>query len=138
MNSRNKMISARYYEAWNSGNLDIANEIFASDFEIHDPASPVPIRPGPEGVNDRIRLYRSAFPDLSITVHEQLAEDDKVVTRWTLDGTHRQSFCSIAPTGRAITVTGMTIHRIHDGKIVEAWVNWDTDSLWSRLRARKK
>jgi steroid delta-isomerase-like uncharacterized protein len=129
----NKAVSARYYEAWNTRSETIPHEIFAPEFFIHDPASPVPLVQGPGGVVNRIRLYHDAFPDLRIEVHRVLCEEDIVATRWTLRGTHRGTFGRHAPTGRRIEVTGTTLHRVAGGRIVEAWVNWDTMTLWQQL-----
>ena len=129
----NKVLSRRYYEAWNTRNLSIPEEIFSHAFFIHDPASPVPLHQGPEGVKGRIELYHAAFPNLHIAVEDMLAELDKVVTRWTLRGIHQGPFKGLAATHREVAVTGITIHRIAAGKIREAWVNWDTLSLWQQL-----
>ena len=129
----NKAVSARYYEAWNTRNLTIPEEIFAREFFIHDPASPVSLVQGPEGVVDRIRLYHEAFPDLQIEVGRVLCEGDTVATRWTLRGTHLGTFGGHGPTRRRIEVTGITLHRVDQGRILEAWVNWDTLTLWRQL-----
>jgi len=129
----NKSISARYYEAWNRRNLSIPDQIFDSSFFIHDPASPVPLQQGPQGIKDRIQLYHTAFPDLQIVVQGVWSDADIVVTRWTLKGTHLGMFSGHAPTHKEISVTGITLHRIVDQRIVEAWVNWDTLTLWQQL-----
>ena len=76
--ARNRALSARYYEAWNSGDLRIPDEIFAEPFFIHDPGSPVSLVMGPDGVKGRITDYRAAFPDLKIEVEDVVAEGDKV------------------------------------------------------------
>ena len=131
--SDNKAVSARYYEAWNKRDFSIPNEIFAREFLIHDPASPVPLTQGPEGVIERIRLYHLAFPDLEIEVKHVLCESDIVATHWELRGTHLGAFRGYLPTRRSIAVTGITLHRIAGGRIIEAWVNWDTMTLWQQL-----
>ena len=131
--SDNKAISARYYEAWNKRDFSIPHAIFAREFLIHDPASPVPLVQGPEGVIDRIRLYHLAFPDLQIAVKQVLCDGDIVATRWELKATHLGTFRGYPPTRRPIDVTGITLHRIAGDRIVEAWVNWDTMTLWQQL-----
>lgn len=129
----NKAISARYYEAWNTRNLWIPDEIFEPEFSIHDPASPVPLLQGPEGVKNRIQVYHTAFPDLQIAVEGVWSEADIVTTRWTMTASHLGVFRGYAPTRKSIRVTGITLHRLADGKIAEAWVNWDTLTLWQQL-----
>lgn len=132
--ARNRALSTRYYEAWNSADLRIPDEIFAETFFIHDPGSPVTLVMGPDGVKGRITDYRAAFPDLKIEVEDVVAEGDRVVTRWTLRATHLGSFAGFAATGGRIEVEGITIHRAAGGLIVEAWVNWDTLSLRRQLQ----
>jgi steroid delta-isomerase-like uncharacterized protein len=121
-------------EIWNTGNLDVADELFSPDYVNHDPTSPE-VPPGPEGVKQLARMYRRAFPDLRFTVDEMLATGDKVITRWTGQGTHRGPLRGLPATGRQVRVTGISIHRIAGGRIVETWVNWDTLGLMEQLGA---
>ncbi len=130
-----KAIARRYYEAWNNRDLTILDEIFAPTFRIRDVGSPVPVLDGLEGVKQRIRDYCAVFPDLAIHVEDMIAEGDFVVTTWTLTGTHLGEFSGRAPSGNAVKVTGTTLHRIRDGVIVEARVNWDTLSLLRQIGA---
>lgn len=132
--TRNRALSSRYYEAWNSGDLAIPDEIFAETFFINDPGSPVPLVMGPNGVKGRMRDYRAAFPDLEIEVEDVVGEGDRVATRWTLRGTHLGVFAGFEATGRRIEVPGITIHRADGGLIVEAWVNWDTLGMRRQLQ----
>ena len=75
-----------------------------------------------------------AFPNLNVTVEDEIAEDDKVVTRWTIRGTHQGEVEEFGPpTGRQVEIQGITIHRIEDGKIVEEWNSWDNMSLMQQL-----
>jgi steroid delta-isomerase-like uncharacterized protein len=68
-----------------------------------------------------VAATHAAFPDLAVTVHDQVAEEDKVVSRWSATGTHTGGFAGVAATGRSITVTGIHIHRVRDGRLVEHW-----------------
>jgi steroid delta-isomerase-like uncharacterized protein len=119
-------------EIFGEGRLDLANEIISTDFVGHDPALPEPTR-GPEGLRQAAAGYRAAFSDLTCTVDQQVAEGDTVVTRWTARGTHDGDFFGIAPTGKQATVTGISIDRIVDGKVVEDHTNWDTFGLMQQL-----
>lgn len=76
----------------------------------------------------------AAFPDAQRTVEDQLTDDyQNVITRWTATGTHRGEFMGVAPTGKRITITGISIHRIASGKIVEEWQQWDSLGLMHQL-----
>jgi steroid delta-isomerase-like uncharacterized protein len=119
-------------EIFSNGNLDVADEIIATDYVGHDPALPEPTR-GPEGVKQAAAGYRAAFPDLTCTVVQQVAEGDTVVTRWTAKGTHEGELFGIAPTGKQSTVTGISVGRVVDGKIVEDHTNWDTFGMMVQL-----
>ena len=77
---------------------------------------------GPRGIGRYVTAYRAAFPDIRITVEDQLAEDDKVATRWTARGTHLGEFLGLSPTGDGVTVSGIEFDRIIAGKIDEAWI----------------
>ena len=75
----------------------------------------------------------AAFPDSQRTVEDQFADDIHVVTRWTATGTHQGTFMGIAPTGKRVTITGISIHRIADGRIVEEWQEWDSLGLMQQI-----
>ena len=79
---------------------------------------------GPEGIRRYVTAYRAAFADLQVTLEDQLAEEDKVVTRWTLRGTHSGEFLGLAPTGDEVKVSGIEFDRIVGGRIDEAWVGY--------------
>ncbi len=78
-------------------------------------------------------MLRGAFPDIHFTVEDQIAETDKVVTRWTARGTHRGQLMGIPATNRSVTWAGITIHRIADGRVAESWVSSDALGLMQQL-----
>jgi predicted ester cyclase len=119
-------------EMFNKGNLDVADELLAPNYVDHDPAMPEDIH-GPEGFKQYVSGYRSAFSDLHLTFEDQIAEGDKVVTRWTGTGTHDGELSGIAPTGNRVTLPGMEIVRISGGKLVEGWEGYDTMNLMRQL-----
>ena len=128
----NKAIARRSFdEIWNKGNLAVVDEVTAANYVAHDPTSPD--LKGPEGLKQFVNLYRAAFPDIRLTVEDQIAEGDQVVSRWTARGTHKGELQGIPPTGKQGTVTGITITRYAGGKAVEAWTNWDTLGLMQQL-----
>ena len=119
-------------EMFNRGNLDVADELLASDYVDHDPAMPEDVH-GPEGFKEYVGAYRSAFSDLHLEIEDQVAEGDKVVTRWTGTGTHDGELAGIPPTGNRVTFPGMEIVRISDGKLVEGWEGYDMMNLMREL-----
>ena len=129
----NKTISRRIVEeTFNDGRFEVVDEIVAPTFVNHDPSTPEDVR-GPDGLTQLIESYRTAFPDVRLTIEDQLAEGDLVATRWSGRGTHQGELLGIAATGKQATVTGITIDRIVDGRIVETWTNWDTLGLLQQL-----
>ncbi len=131
----NKTASRRIIEEiFGAGKFDLADELLRRDAVGHDPALPEPVQ-GPEGLKESARGYREAFPDLKATVEQVVAEGDLVATRWTCRGTQKGELFGIAPTGKQVTVTGITIDKYVDGKLAESWSNWDTLGLMQQLGA---
>ena len=129
----NKALSRRVLEeAFNAGNIDAIDELVTTDFVNHDAALPEAMI-GPEAAKATISGYRTAFPDLRITIEEQIADDQGVATRWSAKGTHEGDLMGMPPTGKQSTVTGITIDRIVDGRIAESWTNWDTLGMLQQL-----
>ncbi len=129
----NKATFRRYVEeVSNKGNLDRVDEIF-DRYVSHQPDGHTEQR-GPEDVKRFIGEFREAFPDFHSTIEDQIAEGDKVATRWTMRGTHQGEFRGIAPTGNKITVTGIGIFRFsEEGKVAESWDNFDQLGMMQQL-----
>lgn len=119
-------------EIFNQGNLEVAAEILAPDYLHHDPTTNT-FGSGIEGFKQMISFYRHAFPDLQITLEDQVTSEDKVVDRWTGQGTHQGEFMGMAPTGKKVRATGISIHHITDGKIAETWNNYDALGMLQQL-----
>jgi steroid delta-isomerase-like uncharacterized protein len=135
MSEQNKAALRRLFEEfWNKGNLSVADEVLAPNYSHHDPATP-DFGKGPESEKKRAHLYRTAFPDCRITVEDLIAEGDTVMARWTCRGTHKGELRGIAPTGKQINISGISIGRFDGGKVVEGWVNWDALGLMQQLGA---
>jgi steroid delta-isomerase-like uncharacterized protein len=130
----NKEIVRRFVEEPWTGDFSAIDELASPDYIGYDPSQPEPTR-GPQGLKDFVQGYLEAFPDGRVTVDQQLAEGDFVATRWTGRGTHQGELMGIAPTGKQVTVTGITISRIAGGKIAEEWTNWDTLGMLQQLGA---
>jgi steroid delta-isomerase-like uncharacterized protein len=106
-------------EVYNKGNLDFIDQVVASDFVRHGLGGDMSET---EIIRQRVQAVRNAFPDFHITIEDQIAEGDKVVTRQTHTGTHKGEFQGIAATGKKIRVAEISIIRIQDGNIREGWV----------------
>lgn len=115
----NKAIVRRFFEEGPSkGNLSIADELLSPDFTIH---VPLPASPGVEGINEVITTCRAAFEHLNVTIEDMIAEGDNVAARFTAYGIHKGDFMGLPATEKPITMTGIEIFRIKDGKIAELW-----------------
>ena len=124
-------------QSFNEGKFELIDQLVAPDAVNHDPATPAQMRAlsGPEVLKRTASMYREAFPDVRITVDDVIAADDKVVLRWHSEGTHRGDLAGLAPTGAHGSVTGISIDRWKDGKVVEAWAEWDNLGLARQLGA---
>src|SRR5947209_8651342 len=106
-------------EAWNKGNLNVADEVIASE-----------MREQSVGVAN---MFRTAFPDHNLVIEDLVAEGDKVVARWSGTGTNTGPFSGIPPTGKKVTFNGISIFRLVDGKIAENWIQADNLDLMQQL-----
>ena len=134
MSEHNKTIARRSFEGfWNKGDLAVLDELYAGDVVAHD--APPGLPPGLEGTRQFFTMYRAAFPDTHMEIEDQLADGDKVVTRWTATGTHTGDLMGIPPTGKQVKVPGITIDRLKGDKIVEYWSLFDQLGLLQQIGA---
>ena len=118
MSDANKAIVARLYEeVFSQGDLELVDELVSPDLVNH--SVPPGLPPGIEGFRQQASMIRDGLPDLRTNVDDMIAEGDQVVTRWTGTGTHQGEMMGVAPTGNTIVVSGIGIHRIANGKVVE-------------------
>ncbi|MDP9439212.1 MAG: ester cyclase [Actinomycetota bacterium] len=131
----NKALVRRIFEeGWNAGNLGVFDEAIAPDYVLHDPSVPEDVV-GIDGIKGFASAFLHAFPDLHFSIEDQVAEGDRVVTRWTSSATHQGELMGIAPTGNRTGVSGVTVGRISGGKLAEDWNNWDTLGLMRQIGA---
>jgi len=124
-------------EVWSQGKLAAVDELYAADFVSHQhshTAGRQDIR-GLEALKTFVREFREAFPDFHDIIEDQVAEGDKVVTRFTSVGTHRGPLMGLEPTNKQVRWSGIAIDRIVGGKIAEDWVNWDMMGMLQQLGA---
>ena len=127
----NKALVRRLYEeVLNQGKLALIDELCAPEFVYHNASTTIQ---GREPYKQFLSIYLTASPDLHFTREDEVAEGDKVVSRYTTRGTHLGPFMGIPPTGKHVTVTGIAITRIANGKVVEEWANADELGLLQQL-----
>ena len=124
------LVQRWFNEVSTQGNLSVADEIFAADYVNHDPTG---WPQGPLGAKTAASAYRAGYSDLAFTIEDQIAEGDRVTTRWTAYGTHDGELYGVPPTGKKVIVTGISIERIAGGKIAETWVNFDALGMLQQL-----
>ena len=128
----NKGLVRRHFdELWGKGLLEVADEIYDADAVGHYAGEDQTGYPDVE--KDLVRADQQAFPDGMVTVEFQVAEGDTVVTRWRFEGTHTGAFYDTRPTGRKVSVNGIHVHRLANGKIVEIWAHPDSLTFMSQL-----
>jgi steroid delta-isomerase-like uncharacterized protein len=125
----NKAICMRHYnEVLSEKHIDVIDEIYAEEIRIGD---------GPMMPRSQFKLLAkmttTAFPDIKIIVHDQLAERDRVVSRWTAEGTHLGEFMGHNATGKKVFIKAIHIHRIVDGQIATLWEEIDLLGLSKQL-----
>jgi len=122
-----------FEEVWNRRNPAIIDELMTPDYVHHDVLSPEAF--GLDGYKQFVARYLSAFPDLQMTIHDEVVTVDRIVTRWTATGTHDGDLPGLPRTGKKVSVTGITIARLSNGKFVESWNNWDALGMLRQLGA---
>lgn len=123
-----------YEEAYGEGKVQVVDEVLHPDFVCYDPNSETGEVRGAQTVKGEIEYFRNA--GLSFTVEDQIAQDDRVVTRWTAAGTHQGEFFGIEATGKRIEMTGISIERFDEGgKLVEEWPEYNLLGVLRQLGA---
>ena len=126
------LIRRLYKEVWNDRKLHVADEIISKSHALNDPAftgSAV----GPADYKTQVQRFVTAFPDLRFTVEDYICEKDKVVAAWTISGTHKGEVFCIAPTNKKVSVPGITIHQLSNGKILDSQAMWDAYGVMVQL-----
>jgi steroid delta-isomerase-like uncharacterized protein len=128
-----KKLSRRIFEeVWNNRNLAAIDELLAANYVHHDPQTPQ-FPNGPEGYKLLVSHYLKAFPDCHFAIDQELQDGNVAVTHWTVSGTHRGDLPVLAATGKTFSVSGISIARATDGKLVESWNIWDALGMMQQL-----
>jgi steroid delta-isomerase-like uncharacterized protein len=117
-------------ELFSKGKIDFVDQNFDPGFKGHETLLG---NYGRDEIKKHVQLYRSAFPDLTVTVDDLIAAGDKVLLRWTCKGTHKGTFIGKAATGKNVVSEGLTALTFRNGKIVEEWTHWSALKLLLEL-----
>ena len=128
------LVRREFAEVWNQGNLDSVDAIFAPDYVGHDSGSPEPML-GREALKRFFADQRAALPDLQASIDDLVAEGDRVVVRWTTAGTQQGELLGVPPTGKRVTLTGISILRVAGEQIAEEWTTWDALAVLREIGA---
>ncbi|MFR9806272.1 ester cyclase [Pseudonocardia sp. RS010] len=128
--SRNEAALARAIDRWNAGDLEGYLEIYSEDIRLHG-LSPEPL--DMQGARATYQAMFAAFPENHLELHETFSDGDRLTCRFTLTGRHDGDYMGIPPTGRDISLPGITILHFRDGRCVERWVCADTLGLLVQL-----
>jgi steroid delta-isomerase-like uncharacterized protein len=127
MSEKNKALMRRWFEeVWNQGRTDVIDELLADDVVIHGLADAAgnPVR-GAEAFREFHRQFRGAFPNMNVTVEDVIAEGDRAVARCDVRGHHSGDHLGFKATNAPVEFSGIAIARIENGKIAEAWNQFD-------------
>src|SRR5579864_9024225 len=128
----NKQLAERWFEeVWNQGRREVIREMLAPDALIQESGEAVR---GPEGFYPFFDRMQTAFSDIYVTIHDAIAEADKVCLRWSCTMRHIGGGFGVAPTGKSLETTGISIVRIANGKLVAGWQNWDMLGLMQQIK----
>ena len=127
-----KATMRQYFGVFEQGNIEKLDELLAPDYINHSPATP-DLPTGPEGVKGVVSMFRSAMPDLKVIIEDMIAEGDKVVTYYTLEGTHEGELFGVPPTGQRLSITSITVERVSGGKIRDHWRVTDELGMMQQL-----
>lgn len=115
------LIRLFYEDIWNKGNIAALDVFLEPDFIFHNPVFPETGN-GLAGYQRIITTLRQAFPDQKWVLEDVMVDNDKVTTRWTMRGTHSGFYLGLAPTGKSVTISGISINRFVGSRIAEQWV----------------
>ncbi len=138
MSEKNKALVRRYFnEVLKKGNYDIIKELFSPSFIFSGPSLKKPILGMPDGVYEFVSSARHAFPDMFVSIENEIAEDDQVVVVWRITGTHKRPFRGMPPSGKYVSMTGMDIFYIEGDRIEGMWAFFDMKSALEQLLSKE-
>jgi len=119
-------------QLWNTGNADIANQLYTENAERGDPNGSDPAR-GPQAISKYVAQVRTAFPDFKFEIKQTIVDADDIASHWTCTGTHKGDFLGIPPTGKRVEINGVALAHVQEGKIVREHVYFDRLDMLQQL-----
>jgi len=132
---RAAFVTTWFDEIWNKGRLDAIDELLAEDGIVHGLGEAGGEVSGPAAFRPFVERLRGAFPDIEVKVEQVVDDGDLIAARWVATMTHTGDNLGMPASGKRVTVTGMSMTRLRDGKLVEGWNNWDMLSLMQQVDA---
>ena len=124
------LVRRMHKEIFQQGNLDLVDELIADDYVVHQPDGD---QSRDEHFNHVIPAFAAAFPDMEFIFYDTFAEGDKVASRFEMRGTHKGEFMGVPPTGKRVSMSGIVLERVEDGKVAESWVERDNLGLLQQI-----
>jgi len=131
-----ELVRSCFEKACNQHDVDGAAELISENYVLHEPTQP-DFSGGREAFKKMCSAYLEAMPDCSCTIDDQVAEGDRVATRWTLKGCQTKDLPDIPSEGRCFRTSGITISRVSGGKIAEEWSNMDDLGMRNQLAPKE-
>jgi steroid delta-isomerase-like uncharacterized protein len=125
-----QLVRAAVDEIWNRANYEQVSRFADENIAVHESSGTIR---GTESLVQYYRMLRDAFPDVRFAIEDQVAEGDRVVTRWQATATHTGAFQGMPPTGKTAAMSGIDIDRFENGKVVECWPIVDELGLLRQL-----
>jgi steroid delta-isomerase-like uncharacterized protein len=127
-----QLLERLFEELWQHGRFAAADELVTPDYLAAAPG--MRDLSGPDGIRQLVTAYRSGFPDLVVTIDNQLAQGDNVVTEFSMQGRHTGNWTGVRATGREISLRGCAFSRVADGRIARQWYEWDRRRILEQLK----
>jgi steroid delta-isomerase-like uncharacterized protein len=131
-NSPYELIRHLYKEFWNERKLEVVDRLISESHALTS-AHIFGTTVGPAAYKKQLQVFLTGFPDFRFTIDQTICEEDKIAVMWTFTGTHQGEFLGIAPTNKAVAITGITIHQVADRKILDSFAIWDAISMFRQL-----
>jgi predicted ester cyclase len=117
----------------NEGDTSFIEEVFSPEYLVHSRGLELPV--GPEAFREAVRFWRQSFPDFHCTIEMLISDGEYVANRFRTTGTHTGRFGPIPPTGKRFEVSGVDMHRVIDGRVVESWISDDMPRIMMEIGA---
>jgi steroid delta-isomerase-like uncharacterized protein len=130
--SPNELIHHLYREFWNERKLEVVDQLISQSHALTS-AHIFGTTVGPAAYKKQLGVFLTGFPDFRFAVEQTISENDKIAVMWTFTGSHQGEFLGIAPTNKTVSIIGITVHQVADGKILDSLALWDAISLFRQL-----